>query len=416
MNDAHTPPPALTENEPVSLVIIDRICEWLVDQALAEPELDELVAGCSERLYAAGIPLARVMLGYSTLHPLYRSRTLYWTPDGAIERVGHTYDSVESNGWLRSPLRYMIEHRVFMLRRRLTGRHAMLDFPILEELRDQGITDYFAYLVSFLGDDIGDTPSGLLGSWSTDDPNGFSDAHLSALNRIQRLLAVATKVRVKNEIAEKVLGAYLGAGAGHRVLQGRIRLGDGERIHAVVWYSDLRESTRLAASIGHEGFLALLNDYFECTAGAVLRNGGEVLRFVGDAVLAIFPIADDGDIEAAGGKALAAAREALRLGAELRNSSRPVVFGIGLHIGDVLFGNIGVPSRLEFSVVGPCANEAARVEDLTKALKRPVLISAALAAELPDANLVDLGTHRVKGVAEPIGVFGLEDSASSPDC
>ena len=399
----------------VSSVIVDEILDWLMGQALGEPALEALFAGCCRRIHAAGVPIARGMIGYSTLHPLHRSRTLYWRPKGDLETTPHRHDANEQEQWLTSPPAYMIKNGEFSLRRRLQGRGAMVDFPILEQFRDEGYTDYLAYLISFDGQQVlSDNPQGLLGSWCTDNPDGFSDEHIKALVRIQRQLAVAMKVRVKDEIAGNVLSAYLGPDAGRRVLEGKIRRGDGDLVHAIIWYSDMRNSTRLAESMSHERFLELLNDYFECTAGAVLDNGGEVLRFVGDAVLAIFPVPSPSGANA-GENALAAVREALRRGDAARAGGKAIEFGVGLHIGDVLYGNIGVPARVEFSVIGPSANEVARLEELTKALGRPVLFSSKLAATLPDGALMHLGAHRVKGVGEPLDVFGLRQSDTVSD-
>jgi adenylate cyclase len=401
----------IASTSPLNDVIVDDICRWLVDQALGEPDLDALFSGCCRRLHAAGIPLVRGLVAYSTLHPLYRSKTLSYRSGTAMESIPHSHRDRDSEDWLKSPWRYMIENRISLMRRRLVGAGAMLDFPVLEELRDQGLTDYFAYLVSFDGNAIaGANQSGMVGSWSTNAEGGFLDTQLSALIQVQRQLAVAMKVRVKDEIAGNVLAAYLGPEAGRKVLQGRIRLGDGERIHAIVWYSDLRDSTRLAAEMSPNAFLALLNDYFECTAGAVLDNGGEVLRFVGDAVLAIFPVPGDEALAGACDSAIRAVREARRRGAELRDAGKDVRFGIGLHIGDVLFGNIGVASRIEFSVIGPCANEVARIEELTRKLSQPVLVSGTLAEVLPSTvPLTDLGSYPVKGVSAPMTVFALKD-------
>ena len=169
----------------------------------------------------------------------------------------------------------MIETQLPFLRRRLVGEEALLDFPILAELRDKGATDYLAYLVPFSSDPGNLTVrDGLVGSWATDRPSGFSDLDVRSLLRIERRLAVACKITIKDQIARNVLTAYLGPDAGRRVLEGQIRRSDGETIHAVVWYSDLRESTAMADVLAAEDFLEVLNTYFECTAGAVLAHGG----------------------------------------------------------------------------------------------------------------------------------------------
>ena len=249
-----------------------------------------------------------------------------------------------------------------------------------------------------------------MGSWATDRPSGFSEEDLRILERIQRRYAVSCKVQIQRRITRNVLDTYLGPDAGARVLDGQIRRGDGERIHAVIWYSDMRDSTRLADRLDPHVFIERLNRYFECTAGAVIAGGGEVLRFIGDAVLAIFPIRPDGDdARAAAERALAAARDAESRLARTNDGlaaegEEPVEFGLGLHVGDVMYGNIGVPERLEFSVIGPAANEVARIEDLTRTLGRRVLVSEAFAA-VAGAHCEPLGAHPLRGVGAPVAVF-----------
>jgi adenylate cyclase len=230
--------------------------------------------------------------------------------------------------------------------------------------------------------------------------------------RIQRRLVVSLKVQIKQQIAQTVLDTYLGMDAGRQVLDGQIQRGDGEMIHAVIWYSDMRDSTRLADSVAAEDFLKTVNSYFECTAGAVLANGGEVLRFIGDAVLAIFPIRDD-DPQSACELAMAAARDAEALlrtvnDERARRNLEALDYGLGLHIGDVMFGNIGVPERLEFSVIGPAANEVARIENLTKTLGRRTLASAKFARCVP-RYWESTGEHTLKGVGAPLEVVALKE-------
>ncbi|MCG8510583.1 MAG: adenylate/guanylate cyclase domain-containing protein, partial [Rhodospirillales bacterium] len=215
-----------------------------------------------------------------------------------------------------------------------------------------------------------------------------------------------------------------GKHSGERVYNGSIKRGDGDDIHAIIWFCDLRGSTPLADSMSRADFLELLNDFFECMAGAVLEHGGEVLRFIGDAVLAIFPISSQTDRpdlcpehKAACKSALAAARDAMARIGEL-NALRseegrdPIGFGIGLHLGEVMYGNIGVPERLEFSVIGAAANEAARIEGMCKTLGQPLVISSELAKVLTE-NWVSLGHHSLRGVSEKQEVFTLADSATA---
>jgi adenylate cyclase len=239
-----------------------------------------------------------------------------------------------------------------------------------------------------------------------------------------RVLARLLEIHAVRRTAKTLLDTYLGKHTGERVLQGLIKRGDGEDIHAVIWFCDLRDSTLMAESMPRMAFLGVLNDFFDCMAGAVLDQGGEVLRFIGDATLAIFATGksssgvDRGccDTVSACHAALAAAKDAqARMGTLNRNRARigepPLRFGLALHMGDVTYGNIGVPERLEFTVIGAAANEAARLEGLCKTLDQPLLISSAFKRCFP-AGLVSLGFHTLRGVSAPVEVFTLPIDAA----
>jgi len=218
-------------------------------------------------------------------------------------------------------------------------------------------------------------------------------------------LARLTEIYGLMRKSRNILEAYLGRQAGEKVLEGQIRRGDGEDIHAVIWFCDLRDSTVLADSMSRGDFLRLLNEFFECVLGPVLARGGEVLRFIGDAALAIFPV--DGNEAEACARAVRAAQDARGcMQAANAKRSRPLAFGIGLHMGDVLYGNIGTPTRIEFTVIGAAANEAARIESLTKTLGVPLILSAPVARHVPGCR--PLGLHRLRGVGEPVELFTLE--------
>ena len=396
--------------------LIDTVADWLMTQALVpDAGLDALVSGCCTRLAAAGIPLWRGHVTFRTLHPLFEAMAHTWHRDTGIKTVGFQHSTVKvSDAFRQSPHYYMIENRIPYLRRRLTGEEAVLDFPILEEFRDEGAIDYLAYVVAF--NEAG--TDGITGSWTTDRPSGFSERDIRSLMRIQSRLAVACKVIIKEQIAENIVTTYLGRNTGRRVLAGQIKRGDRESIHAVVWYSDLRGSTQLADLLEPDAYLAALNAYFECTAGEVMEAGGEVLLLIGDAVLAIFPIGDSGASEPeACEAALGAARQAqtrLDRANKARRGVSALDFGVGLHVGDVMYGNIGVPERLQFTVVGPVANEVARLQGLTKSLDRRVLVSGAFAKNLP-LEWVSMGAHELRGVSAPLEVFAPPGADASAE-
>lgn len=397
-------------------VLIDGVADWLMSQALGEGNVQDIVGGCCDRLLAAGIPLWRSFVSFRILHPKFAAVSIIWRRDkrsGIIEHIETLHgEAFTSDEWQQSPMNHILNTQIPFLRRRLSGEEALLDFPVCRELRDLGGSDYIAWMVPFAREDEpGPHLDGVIGSWSTDRPTGFSDGEIHSLMRIQQRLVVSLKVQIKQQIAHTVLATYLGMDAGSQVLSGQIRRGDGEMVHAVIWYSDMRDSTRLGDSLTAEDFLKTVNSYFECTAGAVLANGGEVLRFIGDAVLAIFPIRD-GDPQSACKQAMAATRDAeARLQAvndeRRRHNLESLDYGLGLHVGDVMFGNIGVQERLEFSVIGRAANEVARIESLTKTLGHRTLASAEFARCVP-RYWESAGKHAVKGVGASLEVLALK--------
>lgn len=405
-----TPPPA--QDAASATPLIDHVANWLMTQALANSDVESLFQGCCERLLAAGIPLWRGHITFPVLHPQYAATGLTWTRRDGIrsENYAHSVDGKLSESFKASPFYYLMGTRVPYLRRRLVGDEAVLDFPVLPEFRDAGATDYLAFIIPF-GQGERD---GVIGSWSCDRASGFSEQDIQALMRIQKRLGVACKMRIKEQIARNVVDTYLGSLAGRRVLEGQIKRGDGETIRSVIWYSDLRGSTRMADTLPRDDFIQALNDYFACAGGAVLAHGGEILSFIGDAVLAIFPLEcadatnDDAGAAAACARALDACRDAQHRLAEA-NAQRAeagrdaLSFGLALHLGDVVFGNIGVPERVSFSVIGPTVNEVARLEALTKELNRTVLASAEFAKHT-DIAWENLGAFALRGVTEPVEV------------
>ena len=398
---------AASETAPAPSVLVEDVSDRLMEQALGESPLEELFQSCCEGLRGIGLPLSRAHITFRVLHPLYEAMGMTWLRGSGVEAQSYEHHGSDEppQPFASSPLWYMVRERLPLLRRRLTGDDALVDFPFLAELRDAGAADYLAYLVYFGGG----PRDGIAGSWATDRPNGFSDRDIQSLLRVQRRLGVAAKMRIREQIAENVVHTYLGRNAGRRVLRGQIQRGDGETLRAVIWYSDLRGSTRMADALPRDDFIRTLNSYFECAGGAVVAQGGEVLSFIGDAILAIFPI--DGDTAAgqACDRALAAAREAqARLEAanetRRRAGAEPLTFGLGLHLGDVLFGNVGLPERVSFSVIGSTVNEVARLEALTKELGRPILVTRTFARETAIA-WKQLGDFELRGVGAPIEVL-----------
>ncbi len=382
--------------------LIDTLADWLMSQALSETDMESLIGGCCERLAAAGVPLSRAYMAFRTLHPLFQGFGYTWRRGEGVTMESYAYD-VGGEAYRTSPINHMESTGIPYLRRRLTGEQALLDFPVLEEIRAQGATDYVSYIVPFSADD------GVVGSWTSDRAAGFDDMDIHAMQRIQQRLAVASKVIIREQKTRNILNAYFGVNAADRILSGHIRRGDVERIHAVIWYSDLRDSTPMADRLSAEDYLDVLNSYFESTAGAVSAHDGEVLLLIGDAVLAIFPIHSGRSERQACTAAMQAAEDAQERLRECNkqreeDSKEPLSFGLALHVGDVVYGNIGLPERLELTVVGAATNEAARLQGLTKALGRQVLVSEAFARNL-NLDWEPMGQHELRGVAAAQAVF-----------
>ena len=376
------------------------VIDWLVAGAppAMQPPEDVLLHLC-HRLQAAGLPLYRVGVFVRTLHPNMLGRGFVWheTTD-KVEIREAAYDFLKSDQYLQSPIRAIFTENS-EIRRRLTDPRCPLDFPVLADFRKDGVTDFIGLPLPFVNGEVH------VATFATRRPGGFTEEHVSALRQVAVPLARLTEIYGLMRKSRNILEAYLGRQAGEKVLEGQIRRGDGEDIHAVIWFCDLRDSTVLADSMSRGDFLRLLNEFFECVLGPVLARGGEVLRFIGDAALAIFPV--DGDEAEACARAVRAAQDA-RSCMEAANASRkrPLAFGIGLHMGDVLYGNIGTPTRIEFTVIGAAANEAARIEALTKTLGVPLILSAPVARHVPGCR--PLGSHRLRGVGEPIELFTLQ--------
>ena len=335
------------------------------------------------------------------LHPLYAATSLHWTAAG-IDVRQFALDNTGTPEYLRSPIHHARANRLSIIRRRLSGRTALRDFPVLDDIQAMGGHDYLLLLVGF--NESG--TSGIVCSWVADRPSGFTDGEINTLQRLTNRLAVALKGRLERSIARNLAGAYLGAAAGEQVLSGAIHRGDGQKIQAALWYSDLRQSSTLADRHSTEAFLQILNRYFEMTAGAIHDHGGEVVSFIGDAVLGFFR--DDVDASDACARALAAAQSALlrRDTFMPQGDEEPFDFGIGLHLGQVIYGNVGIPNRLQFTLVGAAVNEVARVEDLTKHLGVSIVASAQFAHTIA-GTWRSLGEHSLRGIEKPTEVFAL---------
>ncbi len=390
--------------------MISSIGEWLVDQALSDPDIVAMFDSVCYRLYAAGVPVARARVIWPTLHPLFQAETVLWQRGQGCELEQFRHQQERTDKFVKAPVFYMTQNNIPVLRRRLEGPDKQLDFPVLEELVELGMTDYLTIVTgSIEGPGAKERKFGVLVSWACDRPGGYTDDDIEALQKIQRRFAMACKTAIQSRIAGTIVDTYLGGHAGRQVLDGAVKRGDGQETQAVVWYSDLRESTAMAETMAPDDYFALLNRYYECTAGAAIKHGGEVLDFIGDAVLAVFPYSSAEQFVEAAGAATAAVRDAEAMRNEVNMAReaeglRPIRIGIGLNTGKVMFGNIGVEQRLTFSVIGPTVNEVTRIEALTRATESFALVTGDIAACEP-GQWVSTGRHRLAGVSQQIELF-----------
>lgn len=400
------PPTSSTSN-----TLVNRVADWLMAAALDDTDLETVVMGGCERLHAAGIPIFRGHFAFTVLHPLYGAMGFTWTRgEGVVARgYPHVPGKQVTETFSKSPHYYMLERRLDHLRCHLEVERG-LEFPIFPELREQGATDYLAFVAPFTPADADTTVNGMIGSWATDQKGGFSDVEIEALLRIEDRLAVACKMAVRSVLTTNVLQTYLGSNAGGRVMNGQIHRGDGESIEAVIWYSDLRGSTAMADTLARQDYISALNAYFDAAGGAVVDQGGEILSFIGDGLLAIFPLKGSArSYSKACRSAVDAAGDAFRRieGINLdrqEHGAEPLNFGVALHKGEVMFGNVGVPERLTFSVFGAAVNEVVRLEKLTSSLKEPILVSERVADTI-EGEWRPLGEHALRGVDRDLRVF-----------
>lgn len=387
------------------------VASWLVEHGGRELELGLFVKELCERLLAQGVPLFGASLGIRSMHPEVFARNVRWRRgETEVARVERDYAIRDSEAYRTSPVR-LINEGAGAIRCRIYRDQESFEFPILAELAALGCTDYVIMPIQL------STGTVNFISWTSDRPGGFSTADLTLLYDLLPLIALRVELESAYEATRTLLNTYLGREPGRRVLAGKVRRGQVEPIRAAIWLSDLRGFTNLADRLPPEQVVDLLDDFFETLARPIGERGGEVLKFMGDGMLAIFPV--DGEPRRACEQGLDAALEALAA-LEEENRERAahgaerISCGIGLHLGDVQFGNIGARDRLDFTVVGRAVNEVSRVEALCKALYRPLLTSAPFAAALGDGRLASLGFQPLRGLAQPQEIFGLPDRVRPP--
>jgi adenylate cyclase len=382
---------------------VEPVIEWLAHEGRLIADPVKLVEEMANQLLAAGAPLARFTIGLQAIHPQWRTMGIEWRRGEKARQAGRPHGIEETPAYIGSPVQELVETGQ-PVRHRLDSLGAD-DHQLLHELAALGGTDYYAAPMRVA---YGRPPAL---TFMTDRKGGFTDADILKFHHLMDYMAPVIESRIGNRLSTTLLDTYLGRIVGEQILGGLIKRGDGHEINAVLWFSDLRDFTGLNERMPAPALLELLNNYLQLVGDALTAHGGEILKFIGDGVMAYFPAEDALFLPMVTANALGAARRLIEdIGAA--NEARatggldPVRFGIGLHVGPVTFGNVGTEDRLDFTVIGPAVNRAARLESLTKELGVPVLASA----EFKDATsqpLVSMGKHTLRGVPAPVEVFTL---------
>jgi adenylate cyclase len=380
------------------------VVQWLVHGARNAALSQEVLTELCQRLTAAGLPLWRVTVFVRTLHPQIVGRRFTWHPETGTEISDGSFELLERRSFLESPMMH-VSNTGESFRRRIADPDCVMDYPVLHDLRAEGVTDYFVAPLHFSSGEVH------FSSWATRQLGGFTDAEIEAIEALIAPLARVAEIRAWYRVAGNLLTTYIGKNAGERVLAGHIRRGDTEAIHAAIWLSDMRGFTALADMLPPQDLVDLLNRYFDCQVPAIHEHGGEVLKYMGDGLLAIFPIGAERDFSTICAAALAAGKAARDNIAALdaAEDGPALRFGLALHVGDVLFGNIGSGNRLDFTCIGPAVNLAARLEKLAGRLGRTILASEDFVDHCGDDDLQPLGRFAVAGFAAEQMVFGLAD-------
>jgi adenylate cyclase len=387
---------------------LQKLIEWLVDGARSAPNPPRMMTETCERMVAAGLPLWRVGVFIRTLHPDIAGRNLVWRPGAEVVVGSADYDMLDSDEFRHSPLALVFGERR-EIRARMDGPDAKR-FPLFDDLREEGVTEYIALPLMQVDGTVHAS------SWTTRQPGGFTEVQIKAIRALipplSRLIEV-THLRFRSSI---LLDTYVGNRAGERILGGQIRRGHAETMQAAIWLSDLRGFTALSDRLPAETVIEILNQYFDCQVSAIATHGGEVLKFMGDGLLAVFPIDEYvGDAGKACASVLEAAREARANVEAMQFAIGETVerfrFGVALHVGRILYGNIGGGNRLDFTCIGPAVNLAARLEKMAGRLHRTVVASAAFAAACP-GGWDDLGEFPIAGFSKAERVYGLTDETA----
>jgi adenylate cyclase len=384
---------------------IKTVVDWLAAGATSGARSEDVLDELCRAMLACGVPLWRVAVFVTTLHPDIMGRSFIWQEQSGVKVTAAPFEMMQTATYLDSPVVAVYASRQ-PIRRRIADPDCPDDFPIVRDLRAEGATDYAAFPLSFFDGTVH------VATWTTRQPGGFTAKQFADIEAVIAPLARVAEIRALRRTAGNLIDTYVGHQTGEKILAGKIRRGYVEAIRAAIWLSDMRGFTTLSERLPPQDLIDLLNRYFGAQVPAILEHGGEVLKFMGDGLLAIFPIAGEADAGAVCRRALACAREAEARIAELPPTAGTEVtrFRLALHAGEVMYGNIGGGNRLDFTCIGPAVNLAARLEKVAAKLGETIVASADFAGHLPD-EFARRGEFPVAGFAAPQIVYGLASAA-----
>lgn len=390
---------------------------WLLQRGLEGATQEEVLHGYCSQLVDLGIPLYRLHVAQSAFHPQYGGIGFDWLREEGMSSEEYSYSETPRAEWLRSPLYHLLKNDLSEYRERLVDSNEPSQFPILNELRERGATDYFAAGVVLEARDETvpldptNAPEGVLLSWTSDGADGFHDSDLSVIRAAQPYLALALKAAANRRVAADLLQVYLGRDAGRRVLSGEIQRGSLQQIDAVLCYFDLKDFTSLTERTPGPDLIAMLNDYFGLAVGVIQGHGGNILKFMGDGILAMFNLPSLKESVTAGLNAVSELREKMDAKNVERQASGETTTGVtlALHAGEILYGNIGAENRLDFTVIGPAVNLTVRLSGMHRSVGQSVILSEPIVHAAGETNhdLVSLGRYMLRGVSEPQELYTI---------
>ncbi|WP_169569712.1 adenylate/guanylate cyclase domain-containing protein [Sneathiella limimaris] len=380
----------------------DQIIDWMMFEGRLEKDVLKFIDQFCHKLNENHIPVTRLRIGFKTIHPLLDIWAYIWSKEeGKTIEWGGQHGIRESASYYGSPAEWVHKHQK-PFRRRLDQLDPEKDHNVLFELAGESLIDYLMLPMKFTDSSIP------VITFVTDDKEGFSEEAVIFLEKLSYYIAPIIEIHAIRKIAVTLLDTYLGHRSGQRIMEGQIQRGDGEKIEAAIWFCDLRNFTALSSNLEENEMLQLLNTYFQILGDSISEQKGEILKFIGDAVLAVFPTTKRRSRETVCKAAYKAAQSALRKMEELQiedpENHEALKFGIGLHFGEAKYGNIGSTNRLDFTIIGNAVNLASRIEALTKTEEQNLLYSEVFANSL-DIPSEKLGMYELKGIKKPQAVY-----------